>query len=230
MGTKLLFVSPLPLALGSRATNSDGVLRSQQRRRRVEAMAGFGRLNEFSSFDGDGAVQDMLARELTVATRRMQSSQEMEHRIATGLADVTEALNDMYRQGARQLVEQHDELARRAALPQMAQWNQAHIASSKQSAETRNAINAELDDINKLLKRSKPRAQNRRVRRNSAGILGGVAVSVGFTVAMLDTFERVAQRNNGPAILGEIGGVSLFLVMIGALNITSRENDTTKLL
>ncbi len=223
MDANLLFVSPLPVGFAP-STSRSGVRVSAQRRRRLETVASIGRLGEFSSFDGDGNVQDMLVQELTLATRRLQSSQAMEQRIAHGMADVTETLNDLYRQGARQLEEQHDELARRAALPQVAQWNQALIAHSKQSAEARNAIIAELDDINKLLKRNKPRSRKRGVRRNSVGILGGAAVSVGFTVAMLDTFEHVAQRNNGPAVLGEIGGLSLLLVVAGVLNISRGEN------
>jgi len=182
----------------------------------MEAAGNLGRFQEFSSSDGDKKLQDILVDQLTLTIRRAQSSEAMEERIEIGMADAADAVHDLYSKTTRKLDEEHENLAKKTALPQLAQWNRAIIAHSKATAAERILILKELDDVNKLLRRTplQPRKGGRNSKTNNSDIFQS-ALGLAYIALMLNTFEGIAVRDNGPTVLGEFGGLSLILVLLG---------------
>lgn len=203
----------------SAGANNDGELR---------------RLDEWSSFDGNREVQDSLVLELKRATRHAHSSQEMDLRIEHGMAGVSDHLADLYLRSARELEEQHADLARRAALPQLSKWNRFLIQNSKMSSQARETISEELAEVQTLLRRSQrtlPRRRTTVKQDKRTQHLRNAFLTAGLTALVLTSFEGVAARENGPAQLVQFGSVSLLLVLLGVhLNKTSvQDSDATGL-
>eukprot|EP00171_Calliarthron_tuberculosum_P014517 IDg14517t1 len=185
------------------------------------------RLDEWASFDGDRKLQDSLVLELSRATRRAHSSQEMDQRIEHGMAGVSDHLTELYLRSARELEEQHADLARRAALPQLSKWNQFLIQNSKMSSRARATISEELAEVQTLLKRSqrnnpRPRAPSQQAKKPSQ--FQNAIMTAGVTALMLSTFEGVAARENGPVQLAQFGSVSLLLCLLG-IHLHNSQNE-----
>lgn len=217
----LFFVGPVPVGLHGAHAPAKSHARIMVVRMTASGGGGSGsgsvsgRLREFSSFDGDRDVQEALVRELAVATRRAQSLQVIDERIQRGKGAMVDRVSELYNAGARKLEEEHNELARRAALPQMKQWNRAIIEHRKQSAAARALIDAELADVEKLLRRvERGRRRSGKRKQSGTGPVAGTVLTAGFTAAMLGTFESVAARDNGPVVLAELGSVSLLLILL----------------
>lgn len=206
----LPFATPLALAAAPRVAPSTS-------RRITPSARGdeLRRLNEWSSFDGDRKVQDSLVLELSRATRRAHSSQEMEQRIEHGMAGVSDHLTTLYMRSARELEEQHADLARRAALPQLSKWNQFLIQNSKMSSRARATISEELAEVQTLLRRSQRNNPRPRTSDKKPSQLGNAFLTASMTALVLSTFEGVAARDNGPVHLAQFGSVSLILCLLG---------------
>lgn len=204
----------------------------------------FGRFREFTSRDGDAALQDALEREVLWQATRTATTHTLETTIQDELKAVSDLLADMYSRSDRDMASRNEELARRTSLPNISKWNQQLIAGSKMSKTSRSEISKELAVVEVMLRRNR-RARGRRRRRTSGvGETGEKSIytsedaiksatrptSMLFTFAVCFTaiqwFERIAAQDSGPSHLANSAALSSLVLVMGAyLRSTRSEPD-----
>lgn len=202
-----------------------------------EGNAGLGRFREFTSREGDAALQDALEREVLWQATRVTTTQTLETTIQDELKAVSDLLADMYSRSDRDMSSRNEELAIRTSLPNISKWNQQLIKGSKMSKSKRSEISKELEVVEVMLRRNQ-RARGRRRRRTSTAsrgragesstyVLEDEAVKLAtrpanmlFTFAVcvtaLQWFERIAATHSGPSHLVNSAALSSFVLLTGA--------------
>lgn len=195
---------------------------------------GLGRFREFTSREGDHAVQDTLEREVLRQVTRTATTHTLETTIQDELKAVSDNLADMYSRSDRDRQSRHEELARRASLANISKWNQQLIQGAKMSKSNRSEISKELAVVQVMLRRNR-RGRGKRRRRSATvaqrrrdGDVGyaldeeavkqaSKPIRLLFTVMVcvnaLRGFEHVAVQESGPTQLAK-GAAAFSLVLL----------------
>lgn len=193
----------------------------------------FGRFDEFSmSPGGDRSVQDGLARAVMRAATRQASAHDMDMSIASGMQNVTELLEEMYIKSHRHIVERNEDIARRAALPNISKWNRQLIQGHKNSKNIRSQISKELAVVNALLKRAAPARKSRQSslkirphQPSSANTphqpliknkIPAALLTIGTCTLLLQQFDYIAKHQNAHTQLAQIATASVAIVLLCA--------------
>lgn len=219
----------------------------------AEGDGGLGRFREFTSREGDTALQDALEREVLWQATRTATTQTLETTIQDQLKAVSDLLADMYSRSDRDMRSRNEELALRTSLPNISKWNQQLIEGSKMSKSKRSEISKELAIVEVMLRRNQ-RARGRRRRRTSSAKGGRLSernpsgashthalneeavklasrpASMLFTftacVTALNWFERIAAQDSGPSHLANGAALSSIVLLTGAyLRSMRRDSD-----
>lgn len=140
-----------------------------------------GRLGEFASAGGDHVAQDALVHELMWQAAQLGLTEDIEGKIAEFDAGANELLTGLFGRRERDIIARNEQLGRRAALADRAEWNVTWRAGRRESAQIRREISDELAQVNKLLLSAQAKkrggAKWRRRRRRPANGSDTVHVS-----------------------------------------------------